>query len=55
VTDGSVFGQALGAETILLGPGDERLAHQADEHVELAGVDRAAEVYADLVRRMVLA
>ena len=55
VTDGSVFGQALGAETILLGPGDERLAHQADEHVDLEAIDQAVACYADLVRRMVAA
>jgi succinyl-diaminopimelate desuccinylase len=55
VTDGSVFGQGLGAETVLVGPGDERLAHQADESVGLAELDAAVACYADIAVRMVLA
>lgn len=52
VTDGSVFGPALGAEIVLLGPGDERLAHQADEWVSLAALESAVAAYTDLVERL---
>jgi succinyl-diaminopimelate desuccinylase len=52
VTDGSVYAQALGAEVVLLGPGDEKLAHQADEWVSLAALESAAAAYQDLADRL---
>lgn len=52
VTDGSVYGPALGAEVVLLGPGDERLAHQADEWVSLAALEAAAAAYVVLADRL---
>jgi succinyl-diaminopimelate desuccinylase len=52
VTDGSVYGPALGAEVVLLGPGDEKLAHKADEWVSLAELEAAGAAYHDLADRL---
>lgn len=52
VTDGSVFGQALGAEVVLLGPGDEKLAHQTNEWVSLDALEAAATAYHDIADRL---
>jgi succinyl-diaminopimelate desuccinylase len=52
VTDGSVLGRTLGAEVVLLGPGDERLAHQANEWVLAADVETAVICYEDIATRM---
>ncbi|MBS1871029.1 MAG: M20 family metallopeptidase [Actinobacteria bacterium] len=49
-TDGSVFAPCSDAAIVLLGPGDERLAHQADESVELAALDAAARIYERIAR-----
>lgn len=54
VTDGSVFCEAGDMDIILLGPGDERLAHQADEHVDLAELDHAADSYEQVVDRLLV-
>ncbi len=40
-----------GIPCVLFGPGSIRQAHTADEFVELAEVVRAAEVYAEVIRR----
>lgn len=53
VTDGSVLGKALGAEVVLLGPGDERLAHQVNEWVSVTDVEAAVTCYQDIALRMV--
>jgi succinyl-diaminopimelate desuccinylase len=53
VTDGSVLGKALGAEIVLLGPGDERLAHQANEWIGVADIQTAVTCYEDIAMRMV--
>jgi succinyl-diaminopimelate desuccinylase len=37
---------------ITFGPGDFELAHAVDEHISIAEVARAAEIYADATRRM---
>ncbi len=47
-TDGAFTAGVLGIPTIGLGPGDEKLAHTADEHVRLDDVFGATRVYAAL-------
>ena len=37
-------------EPLLIGPGSVAVAHTADEHVEIAALYRAADLYADLAR-----
>lgn len=39
--------------TVGFGPGDERLAHQPDEHVPVADIQRAAAAYARVLRTIV--
>jgi acetylornithine deacetylase len=41
----------LGLQTLILGAGDIAVAHQADEYVTMAAIERATEVYADLIQR----
>ena len=47
-TDGVYTAGVLGVPTVGLGPGDEKLAHTADEHVRLDDVIQAAHIYARL-------
>jgi len=47
-TDGVYTAGVLGIPTVGLGPGDEKLAHTADEHVRLDDVIQAAHIYARL-------
>lgn len=47
-TDGAFTAGVLGIPTIGLGPGDEKLAHTADEHVQLDDIFGATRVYAAL-------
>lgn len=47
-TDGTYTRGVAGIPTVGFGPGDERLAHTADEQVRLADVLRAAEGYAQI-------
>lgn len=41
----------LGLQTLILGAGDIAVAHQPDEYVTMAAIERATEVYASLIRR----
>lgn len=41
----------LGLETLVLGAGDIAVAHQPDEYVTIAEIERATDLYADLIRR----
>ncbi|MDH3202440.1 MAG: acetylornithine deacetylase [Myxococcales bacterium] len=41
----------LGLETLVLGAGDIRVAHQPDEYVTIAGIERATDLYVSLIRR----
>lgn len=49
-TDASVLAPGLGVPTLIMGPGDERLAHQVDEHVSLSMVASAARFYLALAQ-----
>jgi acetylornithine deacetylase len=41
----------LGLQTLILGAGDIAVAHQPDEYVTMAAIERATEVYASLIQR----
>jgi len=50
-TDASVLKPAYGEPpTVILGPGDMRMAHQTDEYCETREIETAAAVYYDLAR-----
>lgn len=53
-TDASVLTPPTGVPTIILGPGDDRLAHQPNERVAAAEVLAAARCYTALARRLLL-
>jgi succinyl-diaminopimelate desuccinylase len=53
-TEACVWVPVLGLPMVICGPGDPRLAHQPDEHVELAQVAQAAEIYTRLIRELLL-
>jgi len=46
------FLMAAGVPTVMLGPGSIDQAHTADESVELADLEQAAAIYADVARRL---
>jgi succinyl-diaminopimelate desuccinylase len=50
-TDGTVLTGTGGVPSVVYGPGDKYIAHQADEYVELDEIVRCAEVYAEAARR----
>ena len=41
----------LGLQTLVLGAGDIAVAHQPDEYVTIAAIERATDVYASLIER----
>lgn len=41
----------LGLQTLVLGAGDIAVAHQPDEYVTIAAIERATDVYARLIQR----
>ena len=45
------FLSELGLQTLVLGAGDIAVAHQPDEYVTIAAVERATDVYANLIQR----
>lgn len=53
-TDGVESYARRGIPTVVYGPGDETLAHQADENVLLADLERAANVYRRLLRSLLV-
>jgi acetylornithine deacetylase len=44
--------RGLGAEAVILGPGDIERAHKADEYLELAELEAGRRVYLALLRRL---
>lgn len=44
--------RGLGAEAVILGPGDIDRAHKADEYIELAELEAGRQVYTALLRRL---
>ena len=51
-TDGVYTAGVAGIPTIGFGPGEERYAHTVDDQVRLDDLTSAAQVYAELARRM---
>lgn len=41
----------LGLQTLVLGAGDITVAHQPDEYVTMAAIERATDLYANLIQR----
>lgn len=50
VTDGSAFSRCSNASIVVIGPGDERVAHTKDESVSISELVRAAELYQEISR-----
>jgi succinyl-diaminopimelate desuccinylase len=50
-TDGTILSRDAGLATVVYGPGGKWIAHQADEFVEVADVERCARVYIEAARR----
>jgi succinyl-diaminopimelate desuccinylase len=50
-TDGTILTARTGMPTVVYGPGGKWIAHQVDEHVEVAAISEAAEVYREAALR----
>lgn len=51
-TDGSALRDGYGEPpTVILGPGEPRMAHQTDEYCHVARIEEAAELYTAIIRR----
>jgi succinyl-diaminopimelate desuccinylase len=50
-TDGTILTARTGMPTVVYGPGGKWIAHQVDEHVEVAAIIEAAEVYREAALR----
>lgn len=50
VTDGSAFSEFSDASIVIVGPGDERVAHTKDESVAISDLGRAADLYEAIAR-----
>ncbi|MDO6462393.1 acetylornithine deacetylase [Granulosicoccaceae sp. 1_MG-2023] len=46
--------KALGMDVVVMGPGDIRTAHQPDEYIPVAQIDRTVQILQDLIRRFCL-
>ena len=53
-TDASVFVPALGLPVLVLGPGDEKMAHQPDEYVEIENYIAAIKLYVAVILRYLM-
>lgn len=51
-TEAEPFHTMLGIDSVVLGPGDVKLAHSSRECVSISETQRAAAFYADIVRRL---
>ena len=51
-TDGAAFAPALKIPMIICGPGDPKLAHQPDEHVEVSSLVQAARIFASVALKL---
>ncbi len=51
-TDAAYLGPGFNIPMVICGPGAQGMAHQPDEHVEVTQLVQAAEIYADLARRL---
>jgi len=50
-TEAPYFNQ-LGAETVVFGPGDMKVAHRSDEHVSLIELERATDLLVQVIREL---
>jgi len=50
-TDASIFSTALGIPVLIFGPGDEKMAHQPDEYIEIEKYIDAIKFYTALILR----
>ena len=51
-TDAAYLGPGYNIPMVICGPGAQGMAHQPDEYVEVEQLVQAAEIYADLARRL---